>query len=247
MTFDAIVAGIDRYLRLQDDARRRVMRYDGAPEDSTDSDAGRTVETTAQHAPRPPMIQTGGKVSISAESGTGVSMTAADWIARARPGNTPILGGMVGTRDADGSTVVWSDGPAMYGHGETPGAAMRDYAECMVDVRDIQQRYGDAPRPQQWQEGPTPVFGDGPSMPMRSLSNDNYDRVWIAQGDHIEAMGVGDTPQEAAIEYARAVADLLRPTGGPDALDSKTAIRAQLAACRGECGDGPPTWEEWAR
>ncbi len=52
MTFDAIVAGIDRYLRLQDDARRRVMRYDGAPEDSTDSDAGRTVETTAQHAPR---------------------------------------------------------------------------------------------------------------------------------------------------------------------------------------------------
>ena len=106
MTFDAIVAGIDRYLRLQDDARRRVMRYDGAPEDSTDSDAGRTVETTAQHAPRPPMIQAGGKVSISAESGTGVSMTAADWIARARPGNTPILGGMVGTRDADGSTVL---------------------------------------------------------------------------------------------------------------------------------------------
>ena len=52
------------------------------------------------------------------------------------------------------------------------------------------------------------MFGDGPTMPMRSLSNDNYDRVWIAQGDHIEAMGVGDTPQEAAIEYARAVADL---------------------------------------
>jgi len=62
-----------------------------------------------------------------------------------------------------------------------------------------------------WRPGPTPVFGDGPTMPMRSLSNDNYDRVWIAQGDHVEAMGVGDTPQEAAIEYARAVADLLRP------------------------------------
>ena len=120
--------------------------------------------------------------------------------------------------------------------------------------RTVETTAHDAPRPQlwrvtsgEWREGPTPVFGDGPSMPMRSLSNDNYDRVWIAQGDHIEAMGVGDTPQEAAIEYARAVADLLRPTGGPDALDSKTAIRAQLAACRGECGDGPPTWEEWAR
>ena len=62
-----------------------------------------------------------------------------------------------------------------------------------------------------WRPGSTPVFGDGPTMPMRSLSNDNYDRVWIAQGDHVEAMGVGDTPQEAAIEYARAVADLLRP------------------------------------
>jgi hypothetical protein len=98
-----------------------------------------------------------------------------------------------------------------------------------------------------WQPGPTPVLGDGPTMPMRSLSNDNYDQVWIAEGDDVRAMGVGDTPQEAAIEYARAVADLLRPTGGPDALDSKTAIRAQLAACRGECGDGPPTWEEWAR
>ena len=95
--------------------------------------------------------------------------------------------------------------------------------------------------------GDASVFGDGPTMPMRSLSNDNYDQVWIAEGDDVRAMGVGDTPQEAAIEYARAVADLLRPTGGPDAMDSKTAIRAQLAACRGECGDGPPTWEEWAR
>lgn len=67
-----------------------------------------------------------------------------------------------------------------------------------------------------WQSGPTPVLGVGPTMPMRSLSDDNHDRVWIAQGDHIEAMGVGDTPQEAAIEYARAVADLLRPQEGDE-------------------------------
>jgi hypothetical protein len=32
-----------------------------------------------------------------------------------------------------------------------------------------------------------------------------------------------------------------------DALDGKAAIRRQLAACRGDAGDGPPTWEEWAR
>ena len=153
---------------------------------------------------------------------------AADWIERAQPGSTPVLGGIVGTQDADGSSVVFNDDVLMYGHGETPGAAMRDYAESREKMPAIE-------------------YGGWPTMPMRSLSNDNYDRVWIAQGDHIEAMGVGDTPQEAAIEYARAVADLLRPTGGPDALDSKTAIRAQLAACRGECGDGPPTWEEWAR
>ena len=113
--------------------------------------------------------------------------------------------------------------------------------------RTVETTILNAPRLNDWQDGPTPVLGPAPSMPMRELSNDNYDRVWIAQGDHVEAMGVGDTPQEAAIEYARAVADLLRPTSGPDAFDGKAAIRAQLAACRGECGDGPPTWEEWAR
>lgn len=105
-------------------------------------------------------------------------MLDADWIERARPGNTntPILGGLVGTRDADGSTVVWSDGPAMYGHGATAGAAMLDYAVCAVDVSDIQRRYGDA-------------------------------------------------------------------------FDSKRQIRAQLAACRGDCGDGPCgcDLEEWSR
>jgi len=69
---------------------------------------------------------------------------AADWIERAQPGSTVVLGGIVGTQDKDGSTVVWSDGPAVYGHGETAGAAMRDYAESVVDVRDIQRRYGDA-------------------------------------------------------------------------------------------------------
>ena len=69
---------------------------------------------------------------------------AETWIERARPGSTPVLGGIVGTQDADDSTVVWSDGPAVYGHGETAGAAMRDYAESVVDVRDIQRRYGDA-------------------------------------------------------------------------------------------------------
>lgn len=69
---------------------------------------------------------------------------AETWIERARPGSTPVLGGIVGTQDADDSTVVWSDGPAVYGHGETAGAAMRDYAESVIDVRDIQARYGDA-------------------------------------------------------------------------------------------------------
>ena len=77
--------------------------------------------------------------------------------------------------------------------------------------RTVETTAHDAPRLNDWQDGPTPVLGPAPSMPMRELSNDNYDRVWIAQGDHVEAMGVGDTPQEAAIEYARAVADLLRP------------------------------------
>jgi len=213
--------------------------------------------------------------------------------------------------------------------------------------RPVETTVHDAPRPQEWQDGPTPVFGDGPSMPLRSLSNDNYDRVWVAQGDHVEALGGGDTPQEGAIEYARAVADLLRPTGvpvtgaivpnapkvqsteatlegsttdwierarpgntpilggivgtqdkdgstvvwsdgpavygegatpgaamrnygegledlrilqaalrgewhkprNPDALDGKRAIRQQLAACRGECGDGPVgiDCEDWGR
>ena len=89
-------------------------------------------------------------------------------------------------------------------------------------------------------------------MPMRSLSNDNHDRVWIAQGDDVLAIGVGDTPQEAAIEYARAVADLLRPTSGPDAFDGKAAIREQQAhAERGDAGDGhpsePPDYEVWSR
>lgn len=123
--------------------------------------------------------------------------------------------------------------------------------------------------------GAAPVFGDGSSMPMRELSNDNYDRRWIAQGDDVEAMGVGDTPQEAAIEYARAVADLLRPMRNPDALDGKGLMRAKAAIARGEvvdksmlrrwaiqdgkepdaylcllrgdCGDGPPCYEEWSR
>lgn len=101
-----------------------------------------------------------------------------------------------------------------------------------------------------WQSGPTPVLGVGPTMPMRSLSDDNHDRVWIAQGDHIEAMGVGDTPQEAAIEYARAVADLLRPEGGPDAFDRKTVIQGREPGERGDAGDGhepPPDYEVWAR
>jgi len=169
--------------------------------------AGRTVETTAQHAPRPN-----------------------DW----QEGPTPVLGGLMSRIDDHGSSSVFSAVPAVWGYGLTPGATVRDYAHSLTDPYEIMQRYVD----------------DWPSMPMRSLSNDNYDRVWIAQGDHIEAMGVGDTPQEAAIEYARAVADLLRPTGGPDALDSKQQIRAQLAACRGECGDGPcgcPDYSEWSR
>ena len=154
-----------------------IAMRDAVAAPSTQPDAGTLpVETTASDAPRPPTIQTGGKVSISTETDTGVAMTAADWIERALPGNTPVLGGIVGTRDADGSTVVWSDGPAMYGHAETPGAAMRDYAECMVDVRVIQRRYGDA-------------------------------------------------------------------------FDRKPAIRRQLAACRGDCGDGPCgcDYEEWSR
>lgn len=67
---------------------------------------------------------------------------AADWIERAQPGDTPILGGIVGTQDADGSTVVLSDDVPMYGHGATPGAAMRDYADSLVELRAIE--YGDA-------------------------------------------------------------------------------------------------------
>ena len=124
--------------------------------------------------------------------------------------------------------------------------------------RTVETAALNAPRPEElrvtsseWRPGPTPVFGDGPTMPMRELSNDNYDRVWIAQGDHVEAMGVGDTPQEAAIEYARAVADLPRPTSGPDAFDGKAAIREQQAhAERGDAGDGhepPPDYDVWSR
>ena len=220
-------------------------------------DAGRTVETTAPNAPRPQEITaqlpTGQRITFTAYDGVmaydvyhdgqvttlapdGAIVASrpqsdtADWIERAQPGSTPVLGGIVGTQDADGSSVVWSDGSAMYGHGETPGAAMRDYAESRANLPAV--------------EG-----GRWPSMPMRELSNDNYDRVWVAQGDHVEAMGVGDTPQEAAIEYARAVADLLRPVGGPDAFDSKAQIREQQRACRSDCGDGPCgcAWEEWSR
>lgn len=100
-----------------------------------------------------------------------------------------------------------------------------------------------------WQSGPTPVLGVGPTMPMRSLSDDNHDRVWIAQGDHVEAMGVGDTPQEAAINYAAAVSELLTGERYGDAFDTKRQIRAQQAAGRGECGDGHEgvEWETWAR
>lgn len=154
-----------------------------------------------------------------------------------------ILAGMTSKTDADGSVVVYTDDPNLYGHGAAGAGAMLDYADSLVEFRAIECIEAQLPT------GDAPVFGDGASMPMRSLSNDNYDRVWIAQGDHVEAMGVGDTPQEAAIEYARAVADLLRPTGGPDAFDTKRQIRAQLAACRGDCGDGPCgcDLDEWAR
>lgn len=170
-------------------------------------DAGRTVETTAQHAPRPQ-----------------------EW----QKGPTPVLGGLMSRIDDHGSSSVFSAVPAVWGYGLTPGATVRDYAHSLTDPYEIMQRYVD----------------DWPSMPMRSLSNDNYDRVWIAQGDHIEAMGVGDTPQEAAIEYARAVADLLRPTGGPDAFDRKTVIQGREPGERGDAGDGhepPPDYEVWAR
>ena len=116
--------------------------------------------------------------------------------------------------------------------------------------RTVETTILNAPRLNDWQDGPTPVLGPAPSMPMRELSNDNYDRVWIAQGDHVEAMGIGDTPQEAAIEYARAVADLLRPSGGPDAFDRKTVIQGREPGERGDAGDGhepPPDYEVWAR
>jgi len=116
--------------------------------------------------------------------------------------------------------------------------------------RTVETTILNAPRLNDWQDGPTPVLGPAPSMPMRELSNDNYDRVWIAQGDHVEAMGIGDTPQEAAIEYARAVADLLRPEGGPDAFDRKTVIQGREPGERGDAGDGhepPPDYEVWAR
>lgn len=123
--------------------------------------------------------------------------------------------------------------------------------------RTVETAALNAPRPEElrvtsseWRPGPTLVLGDGPTMPIRSLSNENYDRVWIAQGDHVEAMGIGDTPQEAAIEYARAVADLLRPSGGPDAFDRKTVIQGREPGERGDAGDGhepPPDYEVWAR
>ena len=124
--------------------------------------------------------------------------------------------------------------------------------------RTVETAALNAPRPEElrvtsseWRPGPTPVFGDGPTMPMRSLSNDNYDRVWIAQGDHVEAMGVGDTPQEAAINYAAAVSELLTGERYGDALDSKLQIRAQLAHAEwGDAGDGhepPPDYDVWSR
>jgi hypothetical protein len=117
MTFNEIVAGIDRHFRLRGEGRQRRAA----------TEAG---------------------VSFAWPQGTNLTREqmeiAETWIERATPGNTPVLGGIVGTQDADGSTVVWSDGPAVYGHGETAGAAMRDYAESVVDVRDIQRRYGDA-------------------------------------------------------------------------------------------------------
>jgi hypothetical protein len=122
--------------------------------------------------------------------------------------------------------------------------------------RTVETAALNAPRPEElrvtsseWRPGPTLVLGDGPTMPIRSLSNENYDRVWIAQGDHVEAMGVGDTPQEAAINYAAAVSELLTGERYGDAFDTKRQIRAQQAAGRGECGDGHEgvEWETWAR
>ena len=219
-----IFAGIDRHFRLREEGRQRRAAAEAGvsfiwPRDtdltreqievavgdraaaapSPTPGAGRTVETTALHAPRPqlwrvtsgewregptPVLGAGPTMpmrSLSNENydrvwiaqgddvrAMGVGDTpqeaainyamavselltgercgdaAETWIERARPGSTPVLGGIVGTQDADDSTVVWSDGPAVYGHGETAGAAMRDYAESVIDVRDIQARYGDA-------------------------------------------------------------------------------------------------------
>jgi hypothetical protein len=112
-------------------------------------------------------------------------------------------------------------------------AALLDYAESREKMPAIE-------------------YGDWPTMPMRSLSNDNYDRVWIAQGDDVLAIGVGDTPQEAAINYAAAVSELLTGERYGDAFDTKPQIREQQRhAERGDAGDGhpsePPDYDAWSR
>lgn len=75
-----------------------------------------------------------------------------------------ILAGMVGVQDADGSVVVTTTEPNLYGHGATGAAALLDYADSLGE----------------WQ----------------------------------------------AIEAG-------------DAFETKAQMRARLAACRGEVGDGP--------
>lgn len=91
---------------------------------------------------------------------------------------TPVLGGIVGAEATDGATVVWSDGPAVYGRGATAGEAMRNYAECLVDVNNVQAslRNPDAldskAQKRQHLAACRGSSGDGP--PTENVNNDDW-------------------------------------------------------------------------